>query len=86
LALAPEVQQLGMNPYVWQAAVGAQQRALEQAKLDDEYMRHYFGQMAPWAQLASYLSLVGGSYGGEGKSTVEYPASWFQKLTGYSLF
>ena len=85
LNLAPEVQMMGLTPYSIEAGVGAQQRAYDQALVDEGVERFQFGQYEPWLRLAQFLSMVGGDFGGEGTSETESTASWFEKLFGTTM-
>lgn len=64
LALAPTVQQLGAAGPEAQSAVGAQQRAYEQALLDQQVQNYQYQQELPYNKLATYLSMIQGNYGG----------------------
>lgn len=64
LALTPQTAQLGLQPSAVLGGVGAQQRALDQALIDEAVARHEFEQAAPFAELGALQQLVQGSAGG----------------------
>jgi hypothetical protein len=69
LALSPQTMGLQTAPGQTLGAVGEQQRAMEQAGIDEAMQRHAFEQNAPWDTLAAYQSLIQGNYGGSGTTT-----------------
>jgi hypothetical protein len=88
IAMNPQVMQAGMLPGQLLAGVGADQRALEQAKLDDAVARWEWEQSLPATRLAQYMSMVQGNYGGQSSSTTsgQTPqASTAQKIVGAGL-
>lgn len=64
LALAPQTQALGAVGPEAQSAVGAQQRAYQQALLDQQVQNYQYNQELPYNKLATYLSMIQGNYGG----------------------
>ena len=82
LAQAGNVQRLGTQPAALQAAVGSQRRAQSQANLDIDQERFYFNQNQDFAQLERLLSLIGGSYGGEGTSQTRRPTTIWNSIFG----
>lgn len=73
LGMAPMIQQLQLTPSMVLGDVGAQQRAMEQAKLDEEANKYYYNTAMPWNVLNEYANTVRGPLGGTGYSTVEAP-------------
>ena len=51
------------------SAVGGQQRALEQAKLDEQVKKFYTGQQLPFLQSQDIISMISGMPGGTNVST-----------------
>lgn len=66
----PTLQQAQTMPGTVLSAVGAQQRQLDQARINEEIARHNWGQMLPYQKLTEYANLVKGPYGGTGTSEV----------------
>lgn len=69
----PTVQRALAYPGEVLGAVGAQERAMEQAKIGEQMARHEYGQLAPRLALQEYMRLVGIPLGGE--TTTEAQAS-----------
>lgn len=82
LALAPQTAGLATVPAATVAGVGAQNRAYEQALIDDAMQRYMFEQQAPWNALAGYQGLVQGTYGGTGTSSIDQNQSMGSQLAG----
>jgi len=53
------------------AAMGAQQRALDQSRIDEDVARHNFEQSMPYTRLMEYANLVNHPYGGQAESATE---------------
>ena len=73
LGLAPMIQQLQLAGPEALAAVGTQNRTVEQQAIDEAIARHTYGQNLPYQRLNEYANTIAGSYGGTGTSTVEGP-------------
>lgn len=56
-----------------EADVGAQQRAMEQAKIEEAKTKYAYEQALPYTKLAEYANLVKGPFGGTSESTLEGP-------------
>lgn len=65
-----QVQQQQLIPGLTMAGVGEQERALEQARLDEEISKFYTGQMLPFLQAQELLAFLQGMPGGSTTSTV----------------
>lgn len=63
VALAPAVQEMGLNPSRTLAAVGAQNRSYEQALIDEAIQRWTYEQNSPLQDLQAYQQLIQGGYG-----------------------
>jgi hypothetical protein len=85
LALAPQTMQAGMIPAESIAGVGAQQRAYEQALMDEQARKFEYEQQLPWNTLAAYQNLVQGSYGGTGSVSGGGGASTASRLLGAGM-
>lgn len=70
IAHNPSVIQSQMMPAGMYAAVGGQERALEQAQLDERIRQFYAQQDLPLSRAQQLLSLMQGIPGGQGVSTV----------------
>lgn len=79
-ALAPQTMGLMQMAPATVSAVGAEQRAFDQAALDDMVARWNFNQSAPWQELSQYAQLVTGGFGGT--STTEQPSAQSNPLLG----
>jgi len=66
----PTIQQTLAFPGQVLSGVGAQERALEQARINEDIARFQWGQMAPRLALQEYMRLVGIPLGGETTSEV----------------
>lgn len=66
-----QVQDQQLRPGLTLAGVGEQQRALEQAQLDEQISKFYTGQMLPFLQAQELLAFLQGMPGGETISTVK---------------
>jgi hypothetical protein len=67
----PTIQQALAYPGQVLGAVGAQQRALDQAKINADIARFQWNQLAPRLALQEYMRLVGIPLGGETSTVVE---------------
>jgi hypothetical protein len=61
----------GLFPSQVMSAVGGQQRAMDQAKLNEEVQKFYTGQDLPLLKSQQLLALINGMPGAEGKTTVQ---------------
>lgn len=83
LNLVPQLQQAQLAGPQALAGVGAQERAVEQARLNEEVQRYLFNQAAPYQALQEFGNIVSRPFGGESTSTVEgTPASTTQQIAG----
>ena len=73
LGMAPNMAGLGAVPGTTMAGVGAQEREMEQARLNEGVARHQHGQNLPYVKLAEFANMIRGPFGGEGESTVQEP-------------
>ncbi len=73
---------LGAQPAALESLVGSQRRERDQAGLDIEQEKFYFEQGAEGDALQRLLSLIGGSYGGEGTSTLRRPPTIWNTIFG----
>lgn len=67
----PSVMQQQLFPSSVYGAVGAQQRGLEQAQLDEQIRQFYAQQDLPLSRAQQLVSLIGGMPGGQGVTTVQ---------------
>lgn len=73
MSLAPSIQNMGMLPADILQAVGAQERAMEQARIDEAIARHQWNQSLPFIKLAEYGNIVRSPLGGYSESTTNAP-------------
>jgi hypothetical protein len=73
LGLAPSIQGMTTAMPGMISAAGAQQRALEQAQLNEEVARYTYGQNLPYAKLAEYANMISGPLGGTSATATEAP-------------
>jgi len=73
LQMAPTVGQLGERPAEILSGIGAQQRALEQARIGEAMQRHLYEQNLPFTKLTEYANLIRGPFGGEAQTVVQAP-------------
>lgn len=73
LQLAPSVQQMGYVAPEMLSAVGGQERAMEQAKLNEQIARFQYEQNLPYIKLAEYANLVRSPLGGTSETYTTYP-------------
>jgi len=64
LQLAPGIAEMDVSDLLRLGAVGSEEQAMEQAKIDEAMNRWEFGQMEPWQRLTNLINLVSGDYGG----------------------
>jgi hypothetical protein len=64
LQMAPSIAEMDVADLLRLGAVGSEEQAMEQAKIDEAINRWEFGQMEPWQRLANFVNLVSGDYGG----------------------
>lgn len=73
LGMAPTITGLGAVPGTTMAGVGAQEREMEQARLNEDVARHQYEQNLPFVKLAEFANMIRGPFGGQGESTVTEP-------------
>lgn len=73
LTLGPSLQGLYATPGQVLGGVGAQQRAIDQAKIDEEVARYTYGENLPYTKLSEYSNLIRSPFGAVGTSTAEGP-------------
>jgi hypothetical protein len=73
IQLAPNVQAAQIAPGEVLAGTGAQERALEQARIDEQIARHQYNQNLPYTRLAEFGNMISRPYGGESASQVISP-------------
>lgn len=71
MGMMPQVSAGMLLPGMTLAGVGAQERALNQAQIDEQVARHNFNQSVPYTKLIEYANLVNHPYGGQGTSEVQ---------------
>lgn len=71
LQLVPSLQQAQLAGPQALAGVGAQQRAVDQANINETVQRYLFNQAAPFQALQEYGNIVTRPFGGESFSSVE---------------
>lgn len=69
LALGPQISQMQLDPARAIAAVGEQNRAFNQAGINEEIARHEFGQQERRSALEDLARLTSGNFGGQ--TTIE---------------
>jgi len=60
----PGVMQAPLSMYGSAANVGAQRRAMDQARINAEMQQYNYAQMKPYQALAAYMPMISGDYGG----------------------
>lgn len=70
LANVPNISSAAYTPGSVLGAVGGQERAMEQSKIDEAIARYAFEQNIPYQKLAEFANLISGQYGGTGESQV----------------
>jgi hypothetical protein len=75
LSMAPTVSNLMTAPAETLSAVGAQQREMEQAGINEAVNRYTYNQNLPYNKLTDYANIVSKQLGGTGTSTVTAPES-----------
>lgn len=68
LSMAPDVFKLGASPALLAGQVGAQQRELSQAEIDQQKQMYEYSQMLPYLLLSQYQSYISGDYGAGGET------------------
>lgn len=68
MAQAPMVAGLRMLPMEVFSAIGGQERAMEQANINESIARHEYGQNLPYNRLIEYGNVLRYPYGGYGES------------------
>jgi len=64
----PGVMQAPLSMYSTVANVGAQRRAMDQARINADMQRYNYAQMKPYQALAAYMPMISGDYGGKAVS------------------
>lgn len=82
VALAPQTASSALIPAQTFSAIGSQNRAYEQALMDDAARRFEYEQQLPWNKLAAYQGLVQGNFGGTGIATSTGGSSGGSSLLG----
>lgn len=86
LSQAPMVASQQLLPAEILSSVGAQERALNQADINEAVQRYQYEQFLPYTRLAEYANLAARPFGATGTSTVEAPqASNTSQVLGGSL-
>lgn len=75
MSLGPELQASWFKPYEVLSGVGAQERAMQQALIDEERFRSDYAQNLPYTKLAEYSNLIRQPLGSEGTSELVAPAA-----------
>jgi len=60
----PGVMQAPLSMYGAASNVGAQRRAMDQARINAEMQQYNYAQMKPYQALAAYMPMISGDYGG----------------------
>jgi hypothetical protein len=85
----PSIMSAPLNMYGAMGDVGAQRRAMTQSTIDSDMARYQYEATAPQQQLANYMKMVTGNYGGTTTQTTPGPSGLDQigKIAGIaSLF
>ena len=64
----PSIMQAPLGMYQAGSAVGAQQRALQQARINADMKQYNYTAMKPYQALASYMPMISGDYGSQSKT------------------
>lgn len=82
LGQMPTLQQSALTPGLVQAGLGEQERALQQARINEDIARWTYNQSLPYQALAEYANYARGTYGGRGTSEVsaEGGSDWMSGL------
>ncbi|MCX8140036.1 MAG: hypothetical protein N3E46_10160 [Gemmataceae bacterium] len=70
MQLAPTAIRAALEPGMVLAAIGEQQRQLEQAKIDEAVQRWAYEQQLPYQKLAEYYNIISRPFGSVGQSAV----------------
>ena len=71
----PSIMSAPLNMYGAMGDVGAQRRAMTQATMDSDMARYQYDATAPQQQLANYMKMVTGNYGGTTTQTSPGPSA-----------
>ena len=71
----PSIMSAPLNMYGAMGDVGAQRRAMTQATMDSDMARYQYEATAPQQQLANYMKMVTGNYGGTTTQTSPGPSA-----------
>lgn len=71
--LAPTVQSMGYTPADMLQAVGGQERAYDQAQINEQIARWQHEQNLPYVKLAEYANIVRSPMGGQTVTETQYP-------------
>ena len=71
----PSIMSAPLNMYGAMGDVGAQRRAMTQATMDSDMARYQYNATAPQQQLANYMKMVTGNYGGTTTQTSPGPSA-----------
>lgn len=71
LGLMPTLQQASFMPGAAQSAVGAQQREMNQANINEDMARYTYNQNLPYQNLTEYGNTIGKPFGGTSTSSVQ---------------
>lgn len=71
LGMMPNLQQASFLPGAAQSAVGAQQRELNQAQINEDMARYTYNQNLPFQNLTEYGNTIGKPFGGTSTSSVQ---------------
>ena len=79
----PSIMGAPLQQYDAMSAIGAQQRALEQAGIDESMQRYSYESQLPTIGLQNYLAGISGDYGGQTTATGPGgPSPWVTALAG----
>jgi len=73
--LYPSIMSAPLNMYGAMGDVGAQRRAMTQGTMDSDMARYQYEATAPQQQLANYMKMVTGNYGGTTTQTSPGPSA-----------
>lgn len=86
MSQAPAIAGLLGAPAETMSSVGAQERAMEQAKINEDIARWQYEQNLPYTKLAEFSNLIRGPFGGQGISEVQSPQTGTaEQLAGAGL-
>jgi hypothetical protein len=84
-SLAPAIQGMQGAPADFLAAAGGQERAMNQAQLNDQIARYQYDQNLPYQKLTEFANLIRGSYGGQGTAEVQTELGDLQQILGAGM-